>query len=177
MHARDSFALVLTEHSKHVSLRRTSGIKRWGWGENESTSFTICDKQTLPRTDFCLESDKCWRESRCYLRDLVSSLLCYDSLHLLLSCLHCPLSSATQKQSCVWTPPPAEGHNTARKTSVFSAHSACLAGEAIGFFMDAIQCCVLYSAVGARNLIMTTSFPFCLLSLAAEGSQPSVGSP
>lgn len=92
VHARDSFALVSAEHSEHVSLRRTLGIKRLGWGEDEGTSFPVWDKQHCLGLSFAYDVTNVEGSHDVIAEHLVLSLLCYCSLYLSLSLHSLPVT-------------------------------------------------------------------------------------
>lgn len=111
-----------------------------------------------------------------------STLLCLCSATTL--CISC--SPACLARSPL---PPRSGHlctphhlqkgTTLPERPQWSLCTLCLlAEEAVRFFMDAIQYCLLiFCCRSYKSLKIMTAFPFCLLSLADEGSEPSVGPP
>lgn len=127
---------------------------------------SVCDKQHCLALIFAYEVTNVEGSHNVISEHLVS-LPCYNSLHLLLSCLPCMLSSATQKCASVHTLPSAEGHNTARKTSMVSLHAQpALQRKPLG--SSWMQCSVAFSfsAVGARNLLtLQPPSPFVSYSL------------
>lgn len=135
----------------------------------------MCDKQHCHVLIFAYKVTNVEGSHDVISEHLVVSLLCYDSLHLLLSCLHCPLSSATQKRWCVYSATCRRAQHCQEDFS--GLYTLCLPCRGSHWILHgcnsvlrSIFCCRSY-----KSLIITTSFPFCLLSLADEGSQPSVG--